>query len=110
MEAAGVTCRLPVASTVPIPPSIVILVASVELHFSVEACPLVIVEGEASKEIVGAGADGLEGAGAAGGADGVTVATFFLAHPDAATTRPARRRINIVNVQLDFLMNQDLLL
>jgi hypothetical protein len=61
-------------------------------------------------EIVGAGADGLEGAGAGGGADGVTVATFFLAHPDAATPRPARRRINIVNVQLDFLIDQDLLL
>jgi hypothetical protein len=38
------------------------------------------------------------------------VATFFLPHAVPATKRPPRRRINIVNVQLDFLMNQDLLL
>jgi hypothetical protein len=61
--------------------------------------------------MVGAGAEGVEGPVAAGAVDGVTVvATFFLPHPDPTTIRPARRRINIVNVQLDFLMNQDLLL
>jgi len=69
-----------------------------------------MVEGEASSEMVGAGDDALDGADGGGGGYGGTVATFFLPQPEPATTMPARRRIGIMNVQLDFLMNQDLLL
>ena len=55
-------------------------------------------------------AGGEDGADGGDGGYGGTVATFFLPQPEPAITMPARRRIGITNVQLDFLMNQDLLL
>jgi len=82
VELDGATVRLPEASTVPRPLSIVTVVALVEFQDSVEDCPCSMVDGEAESLIVGA-AGGRAGGGVStfggGGGGGVTV--FLQAVP-----------------------------
>ena len=76
VDVCGLTVRLPEASTVPTPLSIVTPVAFVELQESVAESPLSIADGDTFSEIVGAGVGGAGGGGgvsfaAAGGGAGV---------------------------------------
>jgi hypothetical protein len=82
VESFGVTRRLPVFGTVPIPWSMETLVASVTDHRSVALWPRSIVDGSAENEIVGAG--GFGGAGfstGGGGGGGGGGGAFFLQPP-----------------------------
>jgi len=58
---AGLMDRLPDGSTVPMPLSMVTLVAFDEFHERVVDCPFSMAAGETAREIVGAGADGWDG-------------------------------------------------
>jgi hypothetical protein len=58
---AGLMERLPDGSTVPMPLSIVTLVAFDEFQERVVDCPFSMAAGETAREIVGAGADGWDG-------------------------------------------------
>jgi hypothetical protein len=102
VELPGDTLRLPEGSTVPIPPSIVTLVAFLAFHESVDDWPFSMVEGEAESEIVGAA-----GAGAGGGASifaaGGGGVTFFL-QPLPASAMLTRTNVRMASVYTDFLM------
>jgi hypothetical protein len=102
-EFEGVTLRLPEGSTEPIPPSIVTPVALLLLHESSAAWPLSIVEGEAVREIVGAGGGGGGGGGSVLVATGGGV-TFFL-QPVPVMAKPNTSRLKMASVYRDFLMN-----
>jgi hypothetical protein len=82
--------RLPDASTVPTPLSIVTPVAFEEFHESVVDCPFSIADGDALREMVGVGDGG--GAGAGGGSTFAAAGTgaAFFAQPVPEMSKASR--------------------
>ena len=100
----GRTVRVPEGSTVPRPLSIVTPVAFDELHVRIVDWPLSIADGDALREMVGAGAGGIDVAGgacvdAAGGGAGA-----FFAQPEPDTSRARRTIAATASVYHDLLI------
>jgi hypothetical protein len=105
VEAAGLTFLLPDGSTVPMPLSIVTPVAFEEFHESVVDCPFSIAEGDALREIVGAGGGG-EGGGGGGSTFAAAAgagATFF-AQPVPEMNKASRTIAAAVSLYSDLLI------
>jgi hypothetical protein len=73
--------RLPEASTVPMPLSMMTPVAFAELQESVADCPFSIADGDTFKEIVAGGGGGAVGVGGGAFASVGAGAGAFFAHP-----------------------------
>ena len=102
VDAEGLTVRLPDASTVPTPLSIVTPVALEEFQESVVDWPLSMAAGDALREMVGAGEVGA-GAGGAGAVEtggGVGFGGFF-AQPVPETSKASRTTAAIASVYND---------
>ena len=98
--------RLPEASTVPIPLSIVTLAAFAELQEIVVDCPFSIADGDAVREMVGdgeGGGDGNEGGSSAFVAAGVAAVGFF-AQPVPEISK-ADRMIAVASMYGDLLIS-----
>jgi hypothetical protein len=104
VETEGLTARLPDASTVPTPLSIVTPVAFVELQESVVDCPFSIADGDALREIVADGGGG--GGGGGGGALASTGAGAggFFAHPIPEMSKASRIAAEVASKYTDFLI------
>jgi hypothetical protein len=103
VEVDGLTERLPVASTVPIPLSMAIEVVFDDLHVKVEDCPCSIDDGEAERVMVGTGGGGAGGGVSTFGGGGGGGVTFFL-HPDPVTAISARKTSTTASVYRDLLI------
>jgi hypothetical protein len=104
VEEEGFTVRLPEASTVPMPPSIVTSVAFVARHEIVDDWPASIAAGKAVSEMLGAGDGGAVSTGGIGGAEtGGGPATLF-AHPVPITAMPTSRIAMTASGTRDFLI------
>ncbi len=87
VDTEGPMVRLPEASTVPTPLSIVTVVALEEFQERVVDCPLSIADGDALREIVGAGAGGAGGGGGVSLATGGGGAVTFFPQPAPETSK-----------------------